>query len=168
MRPLRPIGIALLAGLALLTLAAGALHAAVVTGVELIPSGRSSRLVLSADAPLSYQVELADPQTVILHLKAVDRVRHLPAVAADPLVKALEVRPSAQGSDLIIRTRAPGITVLPFYEPTSRRLTLELGGAGAVEVKAQARAEAVSAAAPVPAAQARAPMPPADAPAPAP
>ncbi|MFZ5587570.1 MAG: tetratricopeptide repeat protein [Thermodesulfobacteriota bacterium] len=168
MRLSRPWWIWLLAWLPLLAASAAPLGAAVVSSVEIISSGRTARLVLSADAPLSYQVELGDPQTVVLHLTGVDQIRRLPATATDPLVKALEVRPTPAGSDLVIRTRAPGVTVLPFYEPSTRRLTLELGGSHAVEVKADAGGSALSAADPAPASQARAPMPPPGETAPAP
>ncbi|MCA1990372.1 MAG: hypothetical protein LDL07_14735, partial [Desulfarculus sp.] len=149
----------------LLALAAPPARAGVVTAVELIPTGRTTRLILSADSPISYQVELSDPQTVVLRLVGIPSVRGLPAPAADPLIHSLQLRPYAAGTELVVRTRTPGITVLPFYDSASRRLTLELGGPGAVEMKADpAGAGGVSAAAPAPADQARAPMP---APAPA-
>gem|GEM_PF-3576911 len=146
--------------LGLLALAASPSRAGVVSGVDLIPSGRTTRLILSADSPLSYQVELSDPQTVVLRLAGITTLRGVPATAADPLIRSLQVRPYAAGTELVVRTRTPGITVLPFYDAASRRLTLELGGPGAVEVKADAsETGAVSAAAPAPADQARAPMP---------
>ncbi|MCA1906089.1 MAG: hypothetical protein LDL11_05810, partial [Desulfarculus sp.] len=153
----------ILAGL--LALAASPALAGVVTGVDLIPSGRTTRLILSADSPIAYQVELSDPQTVILRLAGITSLRGLPATAADPLIRSLQVRPYAAGTELVVRTRTPGITVLPFYDSASRRLTLELGGPGAMEVKVeQAGSGGVSAAAPAPVDQARTPMP---APAPA-
>ncbi len=87
-----------------------------------------SRLVLKADAPLAFQVELKDPSTVVLHLPGSRIGASLPKTDADPLVASLAQEPDGAGVALVVRTRAPGVTVLPLYEARSRRLTLELGG----------------------------------------
>ena len=107
--------------------------AATITGVDLLRNHRVSRLVLQADNPLEYQVELADPQTVILRLAGARLAAALPSVAGDPLVAGLSARRGAGALELVIRTTAPGVTVLPLYDAAARRLTLELGGAPAVE-----------------------------------
>ncbi len=92
-----------------------------------------SRLVLGANAPLEFQVELADPQTVILHLPGSRLDTPLPPTAGDPVISAIRLRPEPGGVALEIRTRSPGVTVLPLYQAAARRLTLELGGAATLE-----------------------------------
>ncbi len=92
-----------------------------------------SRLVLGADAPLDFQVELADPRTVILHLPGSRLDTPLPPTAGDPVIASIQVRPQPGGVALEIRTRAPGVTVLPLYQAAARRLTLELGGPATLE-----------------------------------
>lgn len=98
-----------------------------------------SRLWLQADAPLVYQVELADPQTVVVHLRDTRLAADLPVpTAGDPTVARVSVRPDGNGLAIVLNTKGPGVTVLPFYEAASRRLTLELGGAPSLEVKVPA------------------------------
>lgn len=114
---------------------AGIAQAAVITGASLVPNHQSSRLVLSANGPLEYQVELADPQTVVLHFLNTRLEAPLPDAAGDPLVAGITMRPEGGGLALTVRTRMPGVTVLPLYEAQARRLTLELGGPPSLEEK---------------------------------
>ncbi len=114
---------------------AGAAMAAVITGASLVPNHQTSRLVLTANGPLDYQVELADPQTVVLHFLDTRLQAPLPDVDNDPLVAGISVRPEGGGLALTVRTRMPGVTVLPLYEAQARRLTLELGGPPSLEEK---------------------------------
>jgi tetratricopeptide (TPR) repeat protein len=107
--------------------------AAKITGISLVRAHDTSRLVLIADAPLDYQVELADPQTVVIYLKGGALGAALPAGEQnDPLIRSVEARPEGGGLAVTVRTKGPGLTVLPFYEAATRRLTLELGGSPAV------------------------------------
>jgi tetratricopeptide (TPR) repeat protein len=93
-----------------------------------------SRLILQADSPLEFQVELKNPRLVVVHLPGADLKAEPPATGNDPLVQSLENRPEPGGGFmLLVHTRTPGVTVLPVYDATSRQLTLELGGAPAVE-----------------------------------
>jgi TolA-binding protein len=118
-----------------LVLWAGAALAAIITGASLVPNHQASRLVLSANGPLEYQVELADPQTVVLHFLNARLEAPLPDAAGDPLVAGISMRPEGGGFALTVRTRMPGVTVLPLYEAQARRLTLELGGPPSLEEK---------------------------------
>lgn len=115
--------------------AAGFADAAVITGASLIPNHQASRLVLSANGPLEYQVELADPQTVVLHFLNARLETPLPDTTGDPLIAGISVQPEGGGLALTVRTRMPGVTVLPLYEAQDRRLTLELGGPPTLEEK---------------------------------
>ena len=112
---------------------AGIVQAAVITSASLIPNHQASRLVLSANGPLEYQVELADPQTVVLHFLNSRLEAPLPDVSGDPLIAGISAQPEGGGLALTVRTRMPGITVLPLYEAQARRLTLELGGPPSLE-----------------------------------
>lgn len=112
---------------------AGVVQAAVITSASLIPNHQASRLVLSANGPLEYQVELADPQTVVLHFLNTRLEAPLPDVSGDQLIAGISARPEGGGLALTVRTRMPGITVLPLYEAQARRLTLELGGPPSLE-----------------------------------
>jgi TolA-binding protein len=109
--------------------------AAVITGASLIPNHQASRLVLSANGPLEYQVELADPQTVVLHFLNARLETPLPDTTGDPLIAGISMQPEGGGLALTVRTRMPGVTVLPLYEAQDRRLTLELGGPPTLEEK---------------------------------
>lgn len=109
--------------------------AAQVIDAKLLRQQRVTRLVLAADGPLEFQVELADPQTVLVRLPGTALKAPLPDPADDPLVASLNLRQDQGGATVVVRTRRPGVTVLPLYEATSHRLTLELGGAPTVEVK---------------------------------
>jgi TolA-binding protein len=114
---------------------AGGAAAAVITGASLVPNHQASRLVLTANGPLEYQVELADPQTVVLHFLNTRLQAPLPDASRDPLVAGISMRPEGGGLALTVRTRVPGVTVLPLYEAQARRLTLELGGPPSLEEK---------------------------------
>lgn len=116
-------------------LVAGAAAAAVITSAILTPNHQASRLVLTANAPLEYQVELADPQTVVLHFLNASLQAPLPDAGGDRLVASLSARPEPGGLAITVRTRFPGVTVLPLYEAQARRLTLELGGPPTLEEK---------------------------------
>ena len=109
--------------------------AAQVIEAKLLRQQQVTRLVLAADAPLEFQVELADPQTVLVRLPGGTFKVPLPDPAGDPLVASLKLRRAEGGATVVVRTRRPGVTVLPLYEATSHRLTLELGGAPSLEVK---------------------------------
>lgn len=125
-----------------------------ITAWQLAREGQATRLIFNADAPLDYQVELSDPQTVVLHLPGVSQAPVMPAeLKNDPLIRWVEVQPTSKGLDLVIHTKGPGLTVLPFYEAANRRLTLELGGPPSqqVSVPAPAPAAAPAKAAPPPA-----------------
>ncbi|MBI5521024.1 MAG: tetratricopeptide repeat protein [Desulfarculus sp.] len=141
-----------------------------ITAWQVARDGQATRLIFSADSPLDYQVELSDPQTVVLRLRGVTQAPVMPAeLHKDPLVRFVEVQPTSKGIDLVIRTSGPGLTVLPFYEAANRRLTLELGGPPSLQVAVPAPAPKTAEpaqAAPAPKEPAPAPAPPA-APAPA-
>jgi TolA-binding protein len=116
-------------------LTAGVVNAAVITGANLVPNHQASRLVLSANGPLEYQVDLADPQTVVLHFLNARLEAPLPDTTGDPLISEISARPEGGGLSITVRTRIPGVTVLPLYEAQARRLTLELGGPPTLEEK---------------------------------
>lgn len=131
-----------LALLALLGLAAQA-SAQTLTALGTDRDQRVSRVWMVGDAPLKYQVELADPQTVVVHLTGT----RLGAKAAqpdpaDPTIASLEVKPEKDGLAVVVKTKAPGITVLPFYEAATRRLTVELGGSPSLRVDVKPEAAA--------------------------
>jgi TolA-binding protein len=137
---------------------AGSAFAAQVVGLELKREQETSRLVLAGDAPLSYQVELADPQTVVLHLKGTSLKPGISTAAlGDPLVASVTAQAVGDGLSLVVRTRAPGLTVLPFYDAKSRQLTLEVGGTPALQGAVPAERPAPSPATPVPQAVIEAP-----------
>ena len=136
-----------------------------ITSLRLLRNHQATRLVIQADSPLDFQVELAGPQTVVLHLPGSESGFSLPSIGKDPLVSSIETRPDPDGMALVVHTRAPGVTVLPFYEAATRQLTLELGGAPSVEVavspKPQAPASREKATAPEPTPQKAEQPPPA-------
>lgn len=136
-----------------------------ITAWQVARDGQATRLIFSADSPLDYQVELSDPQTVVLRLRGVTQAPVMPAeLHRDPLVRFVEVQPTSKGIDLVIRTSGPGLTVLPFYEAANRRLTLELGGPPSLQVAVPSPPPAAPA---PPGPKAKAAMPAEPAPAPA-
>ena len=153
----RPYGpAAFILGLVMLLLAT-CVQAAQVTKVGLMRNHTATRVVMKAGSPFEFQVDLADPQTIIIRLPGSEITAELPKVEGDPLLASLEKRSGAVGAELVVRTKAPGMTVLPFYEAASRTLTLEVGGAASVEVNVPDEApKAKPAAAPKPAPQKKA------------
>jgi TolA-binding protein len=139
--------------------------AQVITDLGLERNHQVSRLWLQADAPLVYQVELSDPQTVVVHLRDAKLGADLPQPEAnDPIVSRLNYHSAPDGLSIVLYTRSPGITVLPFYEAAQRRLTLELGGAPSLQVEVPMEPAAAPASQPRPEPEAKAPeQPPAPA-----
>ncbi len=107
-----------------------------ITAIRVNRNQAVTQLWIDSDAPLKYQVELSDPQTVVVHLAGVQRASQPPRVDPnDPTVQSVQVRPEPGGLVLVVRTKSPGVTVLPFYEAATRRLTLEMGGAPSLQVQ---------------------------------
>lgn len=111
-------------------------QAQAITAMGISRNQSVTQLWMDSNAALKYQVELSDPQTVVVHLTGVHLGAPVPKPQADdPTVAGLEVRTEPGGLALVVRTKAPGVTVLPFYEAATRRLTLELGGAPSMAVE---------------------------------
>ena len=138
-RPAYILGVALLAA-GFLVLASSAI-AFQVTGINLVRNHEASRLVLQSDGPLEFQVDLVDPQTVVIHLVGSRITASPPVVGDDPVIQSVSVEPDSGGSSLVVKTRSPGVTVLPFYDAASRQLTLELGGAPVLAKEVETPAE---------------------------
>ncbi|KIX16039.1 tetratricopeptide repeat protein [Dethiosulfatarculus sandiegensis] len=109
-------------------------QAYVITGMRLVSSEEMSRLVLQADGPLEFKVDLTDPQTVVLSLPNSSMDTPKPNLQNDPVIKDIQAKITDTGLALVITTRAPGVTVLPFYDAGTRQLTLELGGSPSLSV----------------------------------
>jgi hypothetical protein len=93
--------------------------------------------VLTADATLKFRVDLDGPQTVVLHLPGAHLATDIPKVEKDPLISNIKIEPQDRGLVLRIKTRVPGVTVLPSYEAMSKKLTLEFGGPPTIEQRAE-------------------------------
>ncbi len=106
-----------------------------VDSIRLKSGKQDSKLVFKADGTFKFRVDLAGPQTVVLHLPNAHLATDLPSVNNDRLLKEIksEVKPDA--IVIFIKTRAPGVTVLPSYEAVSHKLTLEFGGQPDFEVR---------------------------------
>lgn len=101
--------------------------AARLTDVAVTQSGGATRLVLRADGPLRFQLDLTGPESIEIALAETIMAAELPAA---PRGLIADIRLDRRGDDLVlaVRFKQPGVTVLPIYDAPARRLTIELGG----------------------------------------
>ena len=126
------VTLALLAGLSCPALAY------VVESVHLKSGRQESKLVFKADDTLKFRVDLAGPQTVVLYLVGAHLATDMPSLKKDRLLVGISSELKPDSIVLYIKTRVPGVTVLPSYEAVSRKLTLEFGGPPDFEMRVEA------------------------------
>jgi tetratricopeptide (TPR) repeat protein len=100
----------------------------VVESIRLKKDRTATKLEFKADGTLKFRVDLAGPQTVVLHLPGAHLATDIPSVKKDRLLSGIKSQFKPDSIVLFIQTRSPGVTVLPSYEAVSRKLTLEFGG----------------------------------------
>ena len=99
-----------------------------VESIRLRSGRQESKLILQADETLKFRVDLAGPQSVELQLPGAHLATDIPAAANDRLISEIKSELKPDAIVIHIKTRAPGVTVLPSYQAISRRLVLEFGG----------------------------------------
>ena len=107
---------------------AGISEAYVVESIRLRSGSQESRLILQADDTLRFRVDLAGPQSVELQLPGAHLATDIPSVDNDRLISEIKSELKPDAIVIHIKTRTPGVTVLPSYQAISRRLVLEFGG----------------------------------------
>ena len=65
-----------------------------ITGLRLVRNHQATRVVIKADGAMNFQVELAGPQAVVLHLPGSSLAAKIPETTADPLISRIETNPS--------------------------------------------------------------------------